>query len=153
MALKRWLAVAVLCACGESGDDAAGMDGKWWAELANGCDEVFGIDGDRAEVDVICQLENGAYAVQAMVGSIDVTGDSYVFRVERSSCALADLPAGTSERASYKRTGDSLRISNDQGVLLLERLADGDSAPGSATAVYGCFSATGTFTPRAVQSL
>jgi hypothetical protein len=148
----RLLALAlVAAACGDGSEQEGDLiEGKWIVE-DDQFDCAFGLvlDGDQFETDYICTLESGNIAIEASAGTYELDDGEFVFRTTHGSCPGSP----STERMAYKLKGDLLTVTRPAGVVVFERLAEGDGPGSSGSATYGCFDDDGFFQPMPVSKL
>lgn len=139
-------------ACGSDGWPVEGT----WATATTTRECVFALtiesttfrDG-QYETDLLCELTDGSIGLEAEVGTIQRTGENeYFSNPAQSTCsgkpALFDPASFTS---SIERTGNTIRIVEDDGILLLERLKVKARDSQSGFIEFGCFDTSANFTP------
>jgi hypothetical protein len=121
--------------------------GKWSADLAGGpaADCVIGgaFFEKNYELDVICSLADGAFAVEAEVGTYTADGNTLISTPTHASCTLPDRNHDPSSLA-YTVTSTTLRLVTPSGAIIFDKIDDDpNSVGGSATIRFGCIEAEG----------
>lgn len=145
--MRRWLiAAALLVGCGGSDprDELAGTD---WALTSGSCADVVSFDESGGYTLGTGCPDGAAIDMYVEGGEYQVSGSTLVFTAHTASCAV------TTNVSTYRfnRVGSTLSVTDGTTALVFQRQTPG---PGSGAAiVYGCFDATGAFTPMAVHSV
>lgn len=151
-----WWAVQVAscallgCAGGDGSDDPAGrLLGSWAGETNDGTLCALGVsflEDDVYESDYVCELQSGRLGVQAEVGIYQADGELVTLTPTHTSCPDAD-DAARAERwvFDFINDGETIRLSNTHGSVILDRLEDVDSSGGASVAVFGCYASDGSF--------
>lgn len=134
--------------------DREKIEGTWVVATPDEYDCVLGFyfDGNLTyEQDIICSLEGGGYGIEARMGEWFVENGKLRLYPTASSCGEYDsrLPVWL----TYDMPSDDrLRFVDEAGVVMLERVPDGDGA-GSAVAKFGCYDESRAFTPMPIVEL
>lgn len=135
--------LVTMMGCSSSADD---LIGTWAMERADGC--LYAVTfGELVEVDLVCELTDGTIGEMVALGEWEADEDTITTHTTHSSCANEHPET---EKVRYSVDGDILRIITDEGVIALERLAEGGS---SGAAIYGCYDSSGRFTAHPVSEL
>ncbi|MDX2051994.1 MAG: hypothetical protein SFV15_06360 [Polyangiaceae bacterium] len=159
------VAAVMLTACGSGSSvgNGGGQDdprealiGKWFAPLTSmsGCliGASFNLD-NQYELDKICELRDGSWAVEAEGGIFSTDGEVIDFAPTLASCLQSDRNHDP-ETVAYTVTPTSLRILNPSGGVVMQRTADDPNSLGMGTATihYGCVNLD-AFVPSPVTRL
>jgi hypothetical protein len=155
----RWIYASCLCAvfsfgCGsdheQSPEDA--LIGTWGAPSVtySSCASTFTFAPDGIYEDAfICELDSGAFGYEAIVGNYEVEGSTITLTATSSSCLNVSKEP---RNVGYSIEKDQLRLFTDTGANFLNRVEDDGTAP-TATILWGCFGANGSFAQRSLTRL
>lgn len=153
MRFKKYIGCGALllsCGCGSDDSDPSAKDsliGKWAADIPGSPSCFFGASfntNDVYETDIVCPLADGAYGVEAEVGTYVVDGDVLNVVPTHASCRQPDRTHNV-ESLSFSVSDTTLRVVRSTGAIVFRKLTSDPNELGSSDAVlrFGCANADG----------
>lgn len=144
-------ALALVCACADDDDPSPSerLQGKWMSvDSQVVCVTGLIFDGERVELDTICEHDDGSVGIEAVLGNYTVEGDTFTWAPDASSCRDVDQEP---ETIAFDFVNGSLRLTTPEGVILLEKAPP--PSGGSGVASFGCYDDEGYFDEQPVKPL
>jgi hypothetical protein len=143
---NRALAIASLlpllsCA---SAEERSPMDGQWTSgnPQTDACAVVWTFDGDEFDLSRYCALDNGLVGLEINRGTFIIAGDRITLTKTRSTC-----PGGTREPVVLSFIVERQKLTLVSPSMVYTLAKGGLTLVAGGQASFGCFDATGVFTP------
>lgn len=148
------IGVSALLACGAGEDDGSDdrLNGLWSAQVPDTfCIVGFSFEADRYEYDLVCELNDGTFGLEAEVGSYETAGSRISFFPMQATCPDIS-PAQQDFTYDIINSGQTLRLIDPTGVAVFDRV-ERMASQGGGFARFGCFDNNLVLTERPIQNL